>query len=654
MNEIWIEAESLKNKGGWVVDSGSMEMIRSAYLMAHGMGVPVADAYDNIEIACDGDYSVWALTRDWTATWNVSDPAGKFEILIDGKPLPETLGTNGKDWAWQNAGQAHLEKGVHSFSLHDLTGFNGRCDAIYITDSKVIPDSSAESIEKMRQRLNWKEIHTDPKIYDLVVVGGGIAGICTALAARRKGCTVALINDRPVLGGCNSSEVRVCMGGQICHAPYEHIGNVVREIAPIMGHPTIYEEEYFEDMRKLFAFRVPCGKEGSCNVMLNEAVLEIGKNGSSISSVICTNTHSGAKTKICGKLFSDCSGDGILARLSGAEVMYGNDAQSEFCEKLAPSEHKNLVMGHSIRWYSEDQNAPSPFPDLDWNLHFDDSSYLNCFSGDWEQETGFTRDMVKETEYIRDYGLRAIYSNWSYQKNHCKEKEKFANRQIKWVSPFGGKREGFRVKGDYILTQRDFEEEPTYPDGTAKITWGIDIHYPEPINEERFGEAFRSFAYHLKMPFACPVPYRCLYSKDIDNLFIGGRLVSTSHVAFSAVRVMRTLGMLGEVVGIAASICKKRACSPREIYQLYLEELKEELTVGVNIPSAFACNGIGIGESYHFKDLGWWHLHNGVCKNNSGKPRDPTEREIEKFRYCVERLGIEHKYPMPENWKQNK
>ena len=210
--------------------------------MAHGMGVPVADAYDSIEVSSDGEYFVWALTRDWTATWNIADPAGKFEILIDGKPLSNTLGTSGKDWAWQLAGQRYLSKGVHTLSLHDLTGFNGRCDAIYITDSKEIPDSDIKSIDEMRQHLNWKEIHTNAKTYDLVVVGGGIAGICTALAARRKGCTVALINDRPVLGGCNSSEIRVCMGGQIGHAPYEHIGDVVREIAPVMGHPTIYKE----------------------------------------------------------------------------------------------------------------------------------------------------------------------------------------------------------------------------------------------------------------------------------------------------------------------------------------------------------------------------------------------------------------------------
>ena len=135
MNELWIEAESLQTKGGWVVDTGAMENLHSAYLMAHGIGVPVADAQDTFEILCDGEYHIWALTRDWTAVWQVADPAGKFKILLDGVELPNVLGTNGKDWAFQYAGSLKLSKGKHTLSLHDLTGFNGRCDAIYITDS---------------------------------------------------------------------------------------------------------------------------------------------------------------------------------------------------------------------------------------------------------------------------------------------------------------------------------------------------------------------------------------------------------------------------------------------------------------------------------------------------------------------------------------
>ncbi|MBE6635325.1 MAG: FAD-dependent oxidoreductase [Ruminococcaceae bacterium] len=643
MNSIFIEAESLENRGGWIVDTASAEVIHSAYMMAHGMGIPVEDAYGKIDIPDDGDYYVWGLTRDWTAVWKVADPLGKFEIWIDGEPLPEILGTVGKDWAWQLAGRVRLSKGSHRLALHDLTGFNGRCDAILITDSDDIPKSDTESIDAIRRSLSYKEIATEDVTYDLVVVGGGIAGICTALAAMRSGVSVALIHDRAVLGGCNSSEVRVSMGGIINLPPYPNLGNVVRSIAPIVGYPTVYCKEAFEDDRKRLAFTVRERRPAMHKLFLEEIATDVESEGGNIAAVITTNALTGKKTRIRGRLFSDCSGDGILARMSGCEIMYGREARSEFGESLAPSEHQSLVMGHSIRWYSEDTGAPVDFPELDLGLAFTDESCLDCASGDWEQESGFTKDMVKDIEYIRDFGLRAIYANWSFQKHRFKNKDKYKNLALRWVSPIGGKREGYRVKGDYILTQNDIEEKRVHPDATACLTWSIDMHFPEPTNLAEFGEAFRSFAYHRGIEKPYPVPYRCLYSKDVGNLFLGGRLVSTSHVAFSSVRVMRTLGELGEAVGIASGVCKRHGCLPREVYTEYLDELRAKLTEGIRIPDAFEC-AVEDEEAYHFKDIGWWYL-------NTGKSDSPENTE--KFKRGVEALGLEHKYPMPKKWEQN-
>jgi len=642
MCEIFLEAEAFEKLGGWVVDTAAMETIHSAYVMAHGMGVPVENASTRFHVDAAGRYFVWALTRDWTAVWNVKDPAGKFQIALDGAALPHTLGTQGKEWAWQLAGERMLEAGTHTLSLCDLTGFNGRCDAIYVTDSADVPSGQAEHIDALRKRLHWHEIREEKQTFDLVVVGGGIAGICTALSALRSGVNVALIHDRPVLGGCNSSEVRVCQGGQIHLPPYPALGNIVKEIAPVMGAPAKYKKEYFEDDRKRFAFEVPEGLRAGYEIFDNEAVTDIERDGKEITAVICTNTLTGQKTRIRGKLFSDCSGDGVLARKMGCETMYGREAQCEFGESLAPEEHQQLVMGHSIRWYSEEQPDYADFPDIDWGLCFDEESCLNCVSGDWEQETGFTLDMVHDIEYIRDYGLRAIYSNWAYQKHHHRDKTRFANLALKWVSPIGGKREGYRVKGDYILTQNDIENKVCHEDGTACLTWSIDMHFPEPTNLARFGEAFRSFAYHRGIGEPYPVPYRCLYARDADNLFIGGRLVSTSHVAFSSIRVMRTLGELGEVVGLASSICKKYACTPREVYTQHLDELKALMIKGVDSPNAFHC-GVDSSESYHYKDIGWWWLHIATAEQ---------PEEIEKFQKGVEFLGLSHKYPMPEKWKK--
>ena len=640
MNNIFIEAESFRDKGGWLVDTSSMETIHSSYLMAHGMGVPVADASNEFEVKDSGKYYIWSLTRDWTSVWDVKDSAGKYTIKIDGIELEKILGTNGKEWAWQCAGKVMLEKGNHTIALHDLTGFNGRCDAIYITKSSETPSSHITDIDRMRKELNWKTVEKHPFVYDLVVVGGGIAGICTALSALRSGVSVALVNDRGVLGGCNSSEVRVCMGGMINLPPYEKLGKIVKEISPVVGYPSVYEKDYFEDFRKMASFKVKEGIRANYKIFLNEFVSDIEREGNRVTAIICTNTETGGKTRITADTFCDCSGDGIIARKMGCEIMYGREAKSEFGESLAPEEHQKLVMGHSIRWYSEKCEHYDDFPDIDWNLHFDDDSCLNCTSGDWEQETGFTHDMVTEIEYIRDYGLRAIYSNWAFQKYHFKDKEKFSNLKLKWVSHMGGKREGCRVYGDYVLTQNDIESHVAQDDATACLTWSIDMHFPDPTNEEQFGEAFRSFAYHRGFDIPYPMPYRCLYARDAENLFIGGRIVSASHVAFSCVRVMRTLGCLGEVVGLASSICKRHHCTPRQVYTQHLDELKALMTKGADSPDAFD-GGIGGDEAYHFKDIGWWHI--GIAKAEQPE-------EIEKFKKGVAHLGLEHRFPTPEKW----
>ena len=153
MNSLFIEAESFKNKGGWVVDTASMETIHSAYLMAHGMGEPVDDAVTEFEISDNGEYNIWSLTRDWTSVWDVKDSAGKYTIKIDGIELENTLGTNGKEWAWQLAGKGILKSGTHTITLHDLTGFNGRCDAIYLTAEGDTPPSNVDELAEFRNEI---------------------------------------------------------------------------------------------------------------------------------------------------------------------------------------------------------------------------------------------------------------------------------------------------------------------------------------------------------------------------------------------------------------------------------------------------------------------------------------------------------------------
>lgn len=641
LSEIFIEAESLSHKGGWTVETQSMETIGSAYLMAHGMGAPVEDACGDFFVAKAAHYNVFVRTRDWTKQWGVKVSAGQFKILIDGGDFGAVLGNENAEWSWQFCGRIFLSEGKHAVKLHDLTGFNGRCDAIYLTDSNVVPPNGKDEIEAMRKRLNYLQTEDFEKSFDLIVAGGGIAGICTALSAIWSGVDTLLICDRGVLGGCNSSEVRVCLGGKSNLSPFDKIGDVVRMIAPVMTTPAVYKEEYFEDHRKLAAFEAideTCAYgHGKHLVRMNESVTDVKMRGRSIVSVITTNTITGRKTRYRAKLFSDCTGDAVLARKAGCAVMYGRDAKRVFGESLAPEEHQNLVMGHSVRWYAEKTGAASEFPDIDWGMRFDDETCLDVMNGDWEQETGFDRNTATETEYIRDYGLRAIYSNWSYQKNHYKHREKYADCSLKWVSPIGGKREGFRVVGDYIATQNDIENFAEFSDSTSSATWSIDMHFPNTKNRETFGEAFRSFAYHRGIRKPYRLPYRCLYAKDADNLFLGGRIVSASHIALSVLRVMRTLGQFGEVVGLAAQICKKYDCLPRQVYGEHLEELIGLLHRGVKIGDAFECD-VGKEECYHFKEFGWFFFD-----PDHSEAKRPLPEEALK---CIRDIGLEHKYPL--------
>ena len=470
--------------------------------------------------------------------------------------------------------------------------------------------------------------------YDLIVVGGGIAGICTALSASRSGERVLLIHDREILGGCNSSEVRVCLGGQLNLPPYNNLGKIVKEIQPIMGAPSIFDGEFYEDNRKKFVFMLR-ESSGKCTLALGEHMIGAEMSDNKILSIETLHIRSGRRKIYRGKLFSDCSGDANLARLAGCEVMYGREAKETFGESLGARTHEKLVMGHSIRWFTENKECKTDFPDFNTGFFKSEEDCLHVLSGDWEQETGFRRSMAEETEYIRDYGLYTIFGNWWYQKKRSERKAEYETYSLKWASHLGGKRESYRVVGDHILTQNDIENHIIYDDCTACMTWSIDIHFPEATNEEKFGEAFRSFAYHRGIVEPYPVPYRCLYARDVKNLFLGGRTVSTSHVAFSSIRVMRTLGMLGEAAGLASVVCNRHNCTPREVYERYLEEYKELLRAGVPSPNAFQ-NVTGQEEDYHFKDAGWF-------RHNKTELIDQSPY-AEKVRKNIKKLGLNYKY----------
>ncbi|WWV66247.1 FAD-dependent oxidoreductase [Parabacteroides sp. AD58] len=575
---LFIEAESFTKKGGWVVDQQFMDLMGSSYLMAHGMGEPVEDAQTEVTFPEKGTYYVYVRTYNWTSPWKDGEGPGKFSLYVGNKKLASPLGCEGNAWMWQAAGKVTIKDVNTELRLHDLTGFNGRCDAIYFTtEEDAVPPSDVASLEKFRrEKLNLPAEAPLAGEYDLVVVGAGIAGMSAAVSAARLGCKVALLNDRPVIGGNNSSEIRVHLGGRIEAGPYKELGNLQKEFGPTRGG-NAQPADYYEDQKKMDWLL----KEKNVSLFTNYRAIAVEKEGNRITAVIAKHIETGEEKRFEAPLFSDCTGDGTIGYLAGADYRMGRESRDEFGESTAPEQADKMTMGASVQWYSEDTKKPSSFPHFEYGVDFNEKNCEKVTMGEWTWETGMNYDQIKDFERIRDYGLLVVYSNWSYLKNEMKENDVYKNRKLAWVAYISGKRESRRLMGDYILKEDDLRKHVVHEDGSAASTWSIDLHYPDPKNTENFpGQEFKSIAKHINI-YPYPIPYRCLYSRNIDNLFMAGRNISVTHVALGTVRVMRTTGMMGEVVGMAASICKKYQVNPRGVYQYHLPELKELMKEGV-------------------------------------------------------------------------
>lgn len=608
-DNIFIEAESFDNKGGWVLDNQSMKQMGSSYLLAHGLGIPVKNASTKFQIKNKGKYRIWVRTRNWVKKWDQTAAPGRFKVLLNGKALEKTFGTEKAEWHWQNGGIITLKAGENKIELQDLTGFDGRCDAVFLTSdmNMLLPDSGNELADFRRNMSEEPIIPEDGGEYDLVVVGGGIAGCCAAISAARLGCKVALIQNRPVLGGNNSSEVRVGLSGLITQQPYPQLGNLVDELGPV-GYWNDWEAQQdtsslrskqimnilrqepvrkihnagpsfiYEDNKKLELLQ----NEKNLNLFLNTQAVDVQIKGNKIIAIIGKNIESGKEYIFKGQLFSDCTGDGEIGFLAGADYRMGRESKAETGELRAPLIADQLVMGTSVQWYAEDTQDISVFPNCPWAIQFNDTTCIPITRGDWDWEVGLNDNQITEIESIRDYALRAIYGNWDFLKNKSKMKEQFARKELTWVAYIGGKRESRRLMGDLVLREQDILNNIQYEDATFTTTWGIDLHYPKPIPGIKEAPFLSYCDVQDIKPYT--VPYRCLYSRNIENLFMAGRNISVTHIALGTVRVMRTGGMMGEVVGMAASLCKKHCTNPRYIYLKYLSELKTLMKRGIGKP----------------------------------------------------------------------
>ena len=235
-------------------------------------------------------------------------------------------------------------------------------------------------------------------------------------------------------------------------------------------------------------------------------------------------------------------------------------------------------MGMSNMWAWAEGKKEVAYPETPWalSLAMKDFPYPRDFHGEWFWESGFDKDPIHQAEEIRDWNLRAVYGAFNAMKNG----DGSANHKkayLTWIAYIGGPRESRRLLGDVILTQSDIHAKREFPDGCVPSTWSIDLHYPKKQYAKKFPDnPFVSIAVHdrnVDRSFGYPVPYRCFYSRNIDNLFMAGRCVSATHEALGTIRVMRTCGMMGEVVGKATSLCVLKECSPREVYSQHWDAM---------------------------------------------------------------------------------
>ncbi|MDB6025293.1 MAG: xly 5 [Verrucomicrobiales bacterium] len=569
---IFIEAESFADHGGWSLDTQFVVGMGSSYLLAHGVGKPVVDAKTKFTAPEAGSYHVWVRTKDWVAPWKAPGTPGRFQLMVNGKALATEFGTKGAEWHWQEGGAIDLAAGETTLALHDLTGFDGRCDAILLSaDASYRPPEGAALAEARRGWLNLPSGPEDAGDYDLVVVGGGYSGMGAAISAARQSLKVAFIQDRFVLGGNGSSEIRVWANGGTMRGKYPHLGEIVEEFADHAPDCPADPEFFGADVKEQV-----CRREKTMSLFLGHFVrtAEMDSATGRIRSITALDVRTGRERRFRGKFFVDCTGHGELGAQAGAKY------------SMAPKGR----MGMSNLWFYQEEEGPQTWPETPWALPLEMGDFpaqkksksvidgKPFMKAEWFWESGFDQDPIKGAELVRDWNLRAAFGAFSALKTGA-DKPKHVNSALKWVAYVGGPRESRLLEGDVILSREDIISQRDFPDGCVATTWDIDLHYPKEQYAKKFPEnpfiSRAEFGAGVDKKDGYPVPYRCFYSTNVPNLFMAGRCVSVTHQALGTIRVMRTCGMMGEVVGKAAYVCVAKNVDPRGVYEKHLPLLLE-------------------------------------------------------------------------------
>lgn len=430
--------------------------------------------------------------------------------------------------------------------------------------------------------------------YDVVVCGGGLAGVSAAIAAARLGAKTCLVQDRPVLGGNSSSEVRVTPHGAAAFHAYARETGIISELLieeRANNHEEIFENGWTNSVWDLTIYDTVQRTE-NLTLHLNTAVLGVKTQGRTLRSVECRVANAEVTLLLSAKIFIDCTGDSFVASEAGCEWRMGSEGQAEFNEPHAPTEANGDIMGNSIHFKTKNMGKPAPFRLPTWAIEHKDGRYFydqgrlpkEVRGGYWWIEIGVPYDTIHDAETIRHELTRHALGVWDWIKNKDPKTMKLAeNFALDWIGQVPGKRESRRVMGLYLMNEWDAIRCTVHDDEVAFGGWFIDIHTPgglladksEPASAEGYSQTSEYAARSYAGPYG--IPLRILVSKDIDNLMMAGRNVSTTHCALGTVRVMGTTALMGQAAGVAAGIAVAKGIDPAEVCRTEFRAVQQRL-----------------------------------------------------------------------------
>ncbi len=564
-SSLLLETTQFAQPGGWMLDTQFHNVLGFSYLLAHGMGSPVENARTTATLPQKGTYHVWIHTKNWCpGDWKAP---GRFSVLVDGRPLDRVFGTE-PGWDWQSGGTVDVADTKVEVEFQDLTGFEGRCSAIYFTRAagdKPPKDGKALAAWR-RKQAGLPEGPSQTLDFDVVIVGGGITGCSAALAAEAKGLNVALIQNRPVLGGNASGEIRVHTIGISAKAEA-----IVSQI-DTEHYPNGSAKALQADKKRAASMAAAKG----IRQFLLHTLVEAERKGARIESVTACDHRTGQLIRFKSPVFIDCSGDGWLGEMAGAAFVYGRESRNQYDEGWekhgdlwSPAMADNRVMGTSLLWNTAPLDKPASFPEVPWAAPV--AKHHVATGGEWYWEySDNDLNQIDDAEAIRDHLFRAIYGTYA---NTIKQ-AKHENLGLDWVAYNGGKRESRRLVGDYLYKGTDARDSVEFPDAVVTEQRDIDLHYQQKLTGSPFD--FLSKALFLKPKNTYYyIPFRSLYSKNIENLMVAGRCFSCTHVGLGGPRVMKTCGQMGVATGNAAYLCKKHGATPRDVGREHIQELRQ-------------------------------------------------------------------------------